>query len=157
MSDRGWMGELRGLGREELDAFLRRPLIARIATVGEDGHPHVTPLFHYFDGQDIYLRVREKAEFMQNILRDPRIALSIADDTPPYVRIQIKGRAEIVYGPGPIPPEWVERLKPNIVAYMGERGLDYFVPSASRSRYILRVAVERLRAWHGVEWHPRYL
>lgn len=157
MSDRGWMGQLRGLTQEELHAFLSRPLIARIGTISDDGYPYVTPLFHYFDGKDIYLRVREKAEFMRNILRDPRIALSIADDTPPYVRVQITGRAEIVYGPGPIEGEWLEALKKNVVAYMGERGLDYFLPSASRPRYIMRVAVEKLRAWNGVEWHPRYL
>ena len=82
MSDLSWMGQLRGLTQEELHTFLSRPLIARIATISEDGYPYVAPLFHYFDGEDIYLRVREKAEFMRNILRDPRIALSIADVEP---------------------------------------------------------------------------
>ena len=157
MTDRSWMGELRGLTQEELQALLSRPLVARLGTISEDGYPYVTPLFFSFDGKDIYLRIREKSDIMRNILRDNRIALSIADDDPPYVRIQIKGRAEIVYGPGPIEGEWLETLKKNVVGYMGERGLDYFIPSATRPRYILRVVVERLRGWNGLEWHPRYL
>lgn len=156
-SDQSWMGECRGLTPEELRAFLSRPLIARLGTVTEDGHPYVTPLFFYFDGKDIYLRVRARSEFMRHILRDPRIALSVAEDTPPYTRVQFLGRAEIVYGPGPVVGEWLEIAKKNVVSYMGERGLDYFLPSAVRPRYILKVIPEHVRAWNGVEWHKRYL
>lgn len=155
--DRAWLRNARGMTEEELTAFLAKPLIARVATVNEDGSPYVIPVWYSFDGRDITTRLRAKSDCMRNILRDPRIAVSIAEDTPPYPRVQILGRAEILYGPGPIEGEWLDVAKKNVARYLGEKALEYLLPTLDRPRYVVRFVPERVRAWRRMEWPQRYL
>jgi nitroimidazol reductase NimA-like FMN-containing flavoprotein (pyridoxamine 5'-phosphate oxidase superfamily) len=36
---------------EEIDEFLSGRWIARLATLGKDGYPHVAPFWYYWDGE----------------------------------------------------------------------------------------------------------
>jgi PPOX class probable F420-dependent enzyme len=73
--------------------LLQRPLYAHVATVAADGTPQVTPVAFEWDGRVIRfstLRARLKA---RNIVRNPRVALSIIDPEAPLRHVQIRGTA----------------------------------------------------------------
>ena len=43
--------------REEIDELLGRPLVSVVSTVRPDGTPHMTPVWHLVDGDDVGLTV----------------------------------------------------------------------------------------------------
>lgn len=65
---------------DEVRAFLSAPRIARLATVGADGYPHIIPLWFGLDGDDIlFMSDRETAK-VRNALAHPYGAVSIGGD-----------------------------------------------------------------------------
>jgi PPOX class probable F420-dependent enzyme len=82
------MAELSESARSKVDA----PNLAFLATVMPDGSPQVTPVWIARENGHITFntavgRVKEK-----NMRRDPRVAISIADQDDPYNRVCIRGR-----------------------------------------------------------------
>lgn len=89
-------------------AYLASQRLARLATVGGDGQPHVVPVgFRYnpeFDTIDVGGRGFGTSKKFRDILRNPRVAL-VVDDVPsegPWaVRgIEIRGEAEALMSGG---------------------------------------------------------
>ena len=138
-------------------AFFKRPLLARLATVGPDGAPHIAPLWFEWAEKDgsFWLVIREKARFVPHILREPRVCLSIATDAPPYARATIMGRAEIAGRPGES-DAWrpiAERMARN---YIGERGPAYMEGTARFPRWLVRVVPTAMTTWRGGGWARHY-
>ena len=46
-----WMGKNRKLTPAEVKEFLAEPVVARIATIDENGVPYVTPVWQEWDGE----------------------------------------------------------------------------------------------------------
>ena len=82
-------------------AYLRQPALGRIATVGTDGQPHVTPVtFHYNEAEDaidvggIFWGATKKWRDAQH---NPRVTLLVDDVIGPPRRaraIEIRGTVE---------------------------------------------------------------
>jgi PPOX class probable F420-dependent enzyme len=72
---------------------------ATIATIGRDGHPHVVPIWFTLDGQDVVFSTSSSSAKAKNLGRDPRVALSVDDDTPPFAFVTIKGQAQLIRYP----------------------------------------------------------
>ena len=49
------------LSRPEIDRLLRRPILARLATVDPDGYPGIVPVWHDWDGEAAWLVARAEA------------------------------------------------------------------------------------------------
>ncbi len=79
----------------ETTDFLHRPLLMRLATLGADGYPQVTPVWYVLDGGRLYSSTDTDRVKYRNIVRDPRVGASIDDDTPPYRGISVKGIARL--------------------------------------------------------------
>ncbi len=79
----------------EVDAFLREPRIAHIATLRPDGSPHVTPVWHHFDGERVIVVCEQSAVKLRNLRRDPRVSICIANDEEPYRYVLVDGTAAI--------------------------------------------------------------
>ena len=80
---------------EEMEAFLMVPRLAKLATLLPDGAPHLTPLwFEYVDGE---FRTTVEANTVKrwNIERDPRVAICIEGDSPPYKAVIAQGVASL--------------------------------------------------------------
>ena len=65
---------------------------ASLATLMDDGSPHVAPIWIDHEGEMILIntavgRIKEK-----NVRRDPRISLSIFDQENPYHMVSIRGK-----------------------------------------------------------------
>ncbi|MCL4505697.1 MAG: TIGR03618 family F420-dependent PPOX class oxidoreductase [Chloroflexi bacterium] len=77
--------------------FLARPLLMRMATLGADGYPQVTPVWFMQENGCLYASTEKERIKYRNIVRDPRVGASIDDDHP-YRGISIKGVAHIQQG-----------------------------------------------------------
>jgi Pyridoxamine 5'-phosphate oxidase len=63
---------------EERNAFLASERTCRVATVGSDGSPHVTPLWFVWDGTSLWLTSIVRSQRWSDLQRDNRVSV-IAD------------------------------------------------------------------------------
>src|SRR5438105_11455074 len=112
------------LSRERLDAFLARPLIARLATITPEGDPYVTPIWYAWDGQQVLMSARARSQYLAHLRLNPRVCVSIAEDENPLTRVLIRGRAEIVREAEPDRGDWLERSRALCRRYLGEQSGD---------------------------------
>ena len=100
-----WMGKNRKLTPAEIKEFLHEPVVARIATIDENGVPYVTPVWQEWDGEAFWMVVRERAAWIAHIKKNPNVGISCAQDSGTYRRIVAQGKAQIVSGPAPMAGE----------------------------------------------------
>jgi len=155
--DESWKGQMRGLTEAEMKSFLSEPWVARIATLKEDGTPYLSTVWYEYDHPYFYLGGREKSAWVANLIRNPHVALHIAEDKEPFTRVVIEGIAEIVEGPIGITGRWVEIANKMATRYLGEHGPEYLVPTMDRRRYWVKIVPQKVQTWSGVEWAKKYL
>jgi nitroimidazol reductase NimA-like FMN-containing flavoprotein (pyridoxamine 5'-phosphate oxidase superfamily) len=68
-----WMGKNRKLTPAEVKEFLAEPVVARIATIDENGVPYVTPVWQEWDGEAFWMVVRERAAWVAHIKTNPNV------------------------------------------------------------------------------------
>ena len=144
------------LNRTEIDRLLRRPLVARLATVDPDGYPAIVPVWIDWDGEAAWLVVRAGARFVEDIRRDPRVGLSVVADDDPDLRVQLRGRASIVDGPAPLDGRMLAIARSMSERYEGAAGLAYIETSRAWPRCLVRIDPVQLLAWGSPDWHERY-
>jgi PPOX class probable F420-dependent enzyme len=85
------------MSAEEWRAFLRRPVRpAMLATVRPDGRPHLAPVWFDVDDDDtVVFMTGAKTVKGRSIQADPRVALCVDDDQPPFAYVLIEGAAEV--------------------------------------------------------------
>jgi PPOX class probable F420-dependent enzyme len=87
--------------------FIHSHVVARLATAGKDGQPHVIPFCYAFDGASFYFVVDEKPKRqtgkplkrIRNMLENPRVALVMddyADDWSQLAYVMVRGEAAVV-------------------------------------------------------------
>ena len=84
--------------KEMTNAEYKRFLIegtktGKIATVKKDGSPHVVPIWFDLDNGNIVFTTGGDSVKAKNMRRDPRVCLTVDDQTPPYAFVQIEGIA----------------------------------------------------------------
>ena len=62
---------------EELDAFLAEQRTCRVASVGADGAPHVTPLWFVWHDGHIWFSSLVRSQRWTDLERDPRVAIIV--------------------------------------------------------------------------------
>jgi PPOX class probable F420-dependent enzyme len=77
-------------------ALLREKVLAHVATTMPDGSPHVTPVWVDSDGEAVVFNTAKGRIKHRNLVRDPRIAISVTDKQNDYRTVVIRGRAEFV-------------------------------------------------------------
>ncbi len=80
---------------DQIDAFLREPRIADLATIRPDGSPHVAPVWYHYDGEKVMVIASRTAVKTRTIRNDPRVTLSIATETAPYEYVLVTGAASV--------------------------------------------------------------
>jgi PPOX class probable F420-dependent enzyme len=76
----------------EVRALFSARNMVHIATLMEDGSPHVSPVWMEIEGDRIAVFTQETNQKAVNMRRDPRVGLSVADETNPYRAAVIRGR-----------------------------------------------------------------
>lgn len=82
---------------DQIEKYLGEPHICNLATVRPDGSPHVAPVWHHYDGENLIILAEESAVKVRNIRHEPRVSASIATDARPYKYVIINGTATLSY------------------------------------------------------------
>jgi PPOX class probable F420-dependent enzyme len=78
----------------EYKAFLLDTVrTGKLATVRQDGRPHIVPIWFDLDGDDLIFTTWHKSVKAVNMRRDPRVCMCVDDETPPFAYVQIEGTA----------------------------------------------------------------
>lgn len=151
-----WMGKMRGLTPAEIAEFLAGPIVARVASIDEEGMPYITPVWQEWDGVALWIVPRERSVWVNHIQHNPHVAVSCALDVSPYTRVLMRGTAAIVAGPTPMTGQCLDVANRMAVRYLGERGPEYLIPTSDRPRYLIKFTPTKIVSWEGVEWHEKY-
>jgi PPOX class probable F420-dependent enzyme len=65
---------------------------AFVATINKDGSPQLSPTWVDTDGEHILINTEAKRAKVRNLRRDPRIVISLIENSNPYNGIVIRGR-----------------------------------------------------------------
>ncbi len=80
---------------DEIEAILRTPLIASIATIKPDGSPHVTPVWFLYDDAAVQVAVSSTSVKARNVRSNPQVSLSILDGGDHSRWVQVNGPAAL--------------------------------------------------------------
>jgi PPOX class probable F420-dependent enzyme len=108
---------------------------ATIATLNSDGSPQTSVIWVGLDGDAVVFSSTTGRRKTRNILRDPRVSLTIHDAANPYRTVEIRGTAEVIADPS---RELGHRLSHK---YLGE---DPPAEPASVRRVIVRVTADKV-------------
>ena len=114
---------------------------AKLATVGRSGAPHVVPVWFLLDGGQLVLTTGAESVKGRNLRRDPRVAVVVDDETPPFAFVHIRGRAALSEDPG----ELLRYATEIGGRYMGaDRAEEFGRRNASSGELLVRITPERV-------------
>jgi PPOX class probable F420-dependent enzyme len=68
---------------------------ATIATIDPDGRPRQAVIWYLLDGDELLINSRVGRRWPTNLLRDPRISVSVMDETDPLRWVGLNGTVEV--------------------------------------------------------------
>ena len=81
---------------DELDRFLRAGTrTGKLATMRADGRPPVAPIWFTLDGDDLVFMTGADTLKGKAMARDPRVALCVDDEQPPFSFVTIEGTVSL--------------------------------------------------------------
>ncbi len=84
---------------DEHESFLLdRPRTAKLATVREDGRPHVLPVWFDLDGDGFIFTTWQETVKAANLQRDGRVRFCVDNEVPPFAFVLVEGTAEVADG-----------------------------------------------------------
>ena len=102
---------------EEYRAFLLAGTrTGKLATTRRDGRPHITPIWFTLDGDDIIFTTWHESIKGRTLRRDPRAALLVDDEQPPFAYVLVEGSVTLSEDLGDL-RHWATRIA---ARYMGE-------------------------------------
>lgn len=107
----------------QVRAFLQEGTrTGKLAYTASDGRPLVAPVWFIVEGDEIVFNTGAKTAKGAAIARDPRLALVVDLEAPPYAFVQVQGRATVSEDPG----ELLRTATAVAERYMGEDRADEF-------------------------------
>jgi PPOX class probable F420-dependent enzyme len=75
--------------------LLQSKIPARLAYVWTDGTPRVVPIWFHWNGKDFVLATPPKAPKLRALAKNPKVALTIDDNTFPHKVLLVRGTARL--------------------------------------------------------------
>lgn len=116
--------------------LLHEKQLAHVATVSPDGTPHVTPVWIDTDGEAVIFNTAKGRVKHRNILRNPKVGISVTDKANDYRTVVIQGTAELVDEGA---DAHIDKLAKK---YLGQDSYPFRTPT--EERVIVRVTPERI-------------
>ena len=133
------------LNTEQTWELIGQPIISFVTTMRPDGTPHVTPVWHLVDGDEVVIAVARETVKARNVQANPQVALCIAADQRPQPWVLINGTARLS-------EERVEEIVRTVsFHYLGdEEGGPYVEEILQMLDFvIMRITPERIIAFDG--------
>jgi PPOX class probable F420-dependent enzyme len=130
---------------DEQAAFLRAHRKAALATIGEDGFPHVVAMNFFAKDGAFYMTSYAKAQKIVNIRRNPKVALMVeaGDKYSELQGVMVRGHCEIIEGEDAVRAAFADMAR--------ARGATYERPSAASDsapkRVVLKIIPEKITSW----------
>jgi len=119
----------------------------KLATVRKDGRPHVVPIWFDLDGDTVVFTTGGRSLKFMNMKRDPRVCMTVDDQTPPYSYVMIEGTASFSDDPAEL-LHWATRIGGR---YMGEDQAEaYGKRNSEPGEMIVRIMPTRVSAFADV-------
>lgn len=150
-----WRGKVGKLTEEELDDFLARGNVARLACLDGSGWPYVVPTWYQWADGGFYIIPRARSAWAKYMADDNRVALAIDTADPPYIKVHVQGVAELLEEPN-VGGRWVEIGNEMSIRYLGPNGPKYLVPTLNEPRWLFFVRPTSIASWQGTDWARRY-
>lgn len=99
-------GDLSLLQHPASQELLQSKIPARLAYVWTDGSPRVIPIWFHWNGSQIVMATPPKAPKLKALTKNPRVSLTIDDNTFPHKVLLIRGTARLEPFDG-IVPEYI--------------------------------------------------
>src|SRR5215471_4672445 len=86
------------MAKEEVSAFLARPLIARLATVRANGTPQIVPMWFLYEDGVMYMSTRTGAAKVKHFKKNPHVAVVVDEMVAPMKNkvVTIEGTVEVL-------------------------------------------------------------
>ena len=133
------------LNTEQTWELISQPIISFVTTMREDGTPHVTPVWHLVDGDEVVIAVDRQTIKARNVRANSQVALCVAVDERPQPWVLINGTARLS-------EERVEEIVRTVAFhYLGEEeGGPYVEDILPKMDFvIMRITPERIIAFDG--------
>ena len=133
------------LNTDQTWELISQPIISFVTTMREDGTPHVTPVWHLVDGDEVVIAVDRQTIKARNVRANPQVALCVAADERPQPWVLINGTARLS-------EECVEEIVRTVsFHYLGEEeGGPYVEDILPKMDFvIMRITPERIIAFDG--------
>lgn len=139
---------MKEMTRDELREFLLGGTkTGKLATVRKDGRPHVVPIWYDLDGDTLVFTTGGESLKYKNMKRDPRVSITVDDQTPPYSYVMIEGTVSFSEDPGEL-LYWATRIGSR---YMGEDQAEaYGKRNSAPGEVIVRIKPSRISAYKDV-------
>ncbi|NMD31314.1 MAG: hypothetical protein GYA80_06320 [Chloroflexi bacterium] len=87
--------------RKLIDAFLEKPLIARMATADRYARPHVVPVWYAWDGTTIWISSFASTRKVAELRENPYLSISIdvAEQNGATRAVILEGKSELITEP----------------------------------------------------------
>jgi PPOX class probable F420-dependent enzyme len=141
------------LSPEEQAAFFREQHQAALATVDQDGFPHVVGMNYVAKDGAFYMTSYGKAQKVVNIRRNPRVGLMV-ESGGSYSELRgvmVRGRCEIIEG-----PEAVQGVFAAMAERDGARTPAVGAAQSAPKRVVLKVVPEKVVSWDHRKLAGRY-
>jgi len=80
---------------EIVDFLMKGTKTGKLATVLEDGRPHVAPIWYVWNEGKIIFCTGESSVKGKNMRRNPQVSICVDDESPPYAFVIIQGTAKL--------------------------------------------------------------
>jgi len=132
----------KNLRPEDLGDFLDQPKCATLATHFKDGTVLMSPVWHEWKDGGFTVAVANEDIKARHVRRDAKVSISVAEDSPPYRGIEVRGEASIERA------DAFETTQRIAARYLGaKRGAAYVEPFREADLVLIRVKPGVLRAW----------
>ena len=128
---------------ERREFLLEGTRTGKVATTRADGRPHITPVWFTLDGEEVVFTTDEASLKAKTIRRDPRVAMCVDDQQPPFSYVLVEGTATL--------SDDVDELRRVATAvggrYMGaERAGEFGARNAVPGELVLRITATHIVA-----------
>jgi hypothetical protein len=131
----------------DVQHFLTRELpglIATVATNGRDGYPLVIPVWYRWNGEEILVWSLESRRWVQNVVLDAKVGVSIQEDGSGSMAVIMRGSARVETSDAPSIDEEIMRITRR---YVPESKIADYFDGWEHLRTIVHIKPKSLYIW----------